>query len=79
MAQFKIREENLERLEKKLATIAKKCEKSNFHFRYEITGEEFINGTDNEGGGCYSIHTLPCARVESSPADKGGKVCRSVC
>lgn len=49
MAQYRIHEANLERLEKKLATIQKKCAASNCTFRYEITGEEFNTCKDDNG------------------------------
>jgi hypothetical protein len=38
---YQIREENMGRLEKKLKTIAKKCEKTKCSFNFEITGEVF--------------------------------------
>jgi len=48
MAVYKIYEENMPRLEKKLQTIANKCEKYGTPFSYKITGEEYqereING-----------------------------------
>lgn len=49
MAQYHIHEANLERLEKKLATIQKKCAASNCTFRYEITGEEYKDCKDEKG------------------------------
>lgn len=49
MAQYYIHEANLERLEKKLAVIQKKCEASNCSFSYEITGEEFKTCKDDNG------------------------------
>ena len=48
MAVYKIYEENMSRLERKLQTIANKCEKYGTPFSYKITGEEYqereING-----------------------------------
>lgn len=44
--QYKIFEGNMERLEKKLARIAKKCEKYGNSFRYEVVGEEFEEKID---------------------------------
>lgn len=48
MAVYKIYEENMPRLEKKLQAIANKCEKYGNHFSYKITGEEYqereVNG-----------------------------------
>lgn len=49
MATYLIREENLERLEKKLATIKKKCEASHCSFNYEIKGEQFSTTKDDAG------------------------------
>lgn len=49
MAIFYIREENLERLEKKLATIEKKCRNTHTSFKYEITGEEYKEFTPEDG------------------------------
>lgn len=46
--QFKIYEENMERLEKKIARISKKCEKYGNYFRYEVVGEEFVEKYDEE-------------------------------
>lgn len=43
-----VREENIDRLEKKLATIKKKCKATNCTFSYEIKGEKFeeVEGDD---------------------------------
>lgn len=49
MATYYIHESNMERLEKKLATISKKCEASHCSFKYEITGTEFKECSDSEG------------------------------
>ena len=49
MATYMIHESNLERLEKKLATIQKKCIVSHCTFKYEITGEEFRTAVDDQG------------------------------
>ena len=49
MATYLIHESNLERLEKKLASIQKKCQASNCTFKYEITGTEFKTATDEQG------------------------------
>ena len=46
--QFKIYEGNMERLEKKIARISKKCEKYGNYFRYEVVGEEFVEKYDEE-------------------------------
>lgn len=47
---YAIHEDNIERLEKKLTTIANKCKKYGLEFRYERVGEEFreINTDDME-------------------------------
>ena len=43
-----VREENIERLEKKLATLAKKCKSANCTFIYRLTGnEEFRTANDD--------------------------------
>ena len=49
MTQYLIREENMERLEKKLAAIEKKCKASHCSFSYEVVGDEFQEATDNDG------------------------------
>lgn len=41
MARYFIYEGNIERLEKKIAIIERKCAKYNLHFHYEQVGEEF--------------------------------------
>ncbi|MBR4071070.1 MAG: hypothetical protein IKK26_00765, partial [Clostridia bacterium] len=46
---YLIREENIERLEKKLATIQKKCAASNCTFNYAKVGEEFRTVTADDG------------------------------
>lgn len=43
---YLIREENMERLEKKLATIRKKCEASHCSFNYTIIGDHFETYTN---------------------------------
>lgn len=48
--QYKIFEENMERLEKKLARIANKCKKYGNDFHYEVMGEEYIEQQDEHGG-----------------------------
>ena len=47
--QFKILEENMARLEKKLATIQKKCEKFGCDFHYEKLGESYETRKNEEG------------------------------
>lgn len=49
MATYYIHEANLERLEKKLAVIQKKCIASHCTFKYEITSEEFRTAVDDQG------------------------------
>lgn len=49
MAQYLVREENMERLEKKLVAIEKKCKASNCSFRYEVIGDEFKTAEDSDG------------------------------
>ena len=49
MSQFAIYEDNIEKLEKKLEIIKKKCEKYSCSFHYEKLGEEFRNVTDDNG------------------------------
>lgn len=49
MATYLVREENMERLEKKLATIEKKCATSHCSFSYEKKGEQFLKGHDDAG------------------------------
>lgn len=41
MSTFYIPEDNIDRLEKKIATIRNKCSKNQIDLRYEITGEKF--------------------------------------
>lgn len=47
--QYKIYEENLERLEKKLTRIENKCKKYGAGFHYEVVGEEFREVGTSEG------------------------------
>ena len=47
--QYRIYEGNMERLEKKLNRIAKKCKKYGNDFKYEQVGEEFAEHTDEDG------------------------------
>ena len=47
--QYRIYEGNIERLEKKLNRIAKKCKKYGNDFKYEQVGEEFSEYTDDDG------------------------------
>ena len=49
MSTFYIHEANLERLEKKLATIQSKCNKNQFNFKYEKVGEEFVETEAADG------------------------------
>lgn len=49
MQTFAIHESNLERLEKKLATIQKKCIKNQVEFTYRQVGEEFRDVKDADG------------------------------
>ena len=49
MMEYAIYEENLERLEKKLATIQNKCSKYGCEFTYKQTGEEFRTITNENG------------------------------
>lgn len=49
MATYLIREENMERLEKKLAAIEKKCNKTKCSFHYAITGTEYKDAEDEDG------------------------------
>ena len=49
MAQFKIREENMDRLNKKMESLSKKFAKTHCSFTYEVTGEEFQTVEDAEG------------------------------
>ena len=57
MATYLIREENQERLEKKLATIQKKCAASHCSFSYEIKGEQF-NTTKDDAGNEYTARYI---------------------
>lgn len=52
--QYRIYEGNMERLEKKLNRIAKKCKKYGNDFKYEQVGEEFTEHTD-EDGNTYTV------------------------
>lgn len=45
---YEIFEGNMERLEKKLATISRKCEKHGCEFRYEVVGETFRDVKDGD-------------------------------
>lgn len=49
MSTYFVHEANMERLEKKMATIQKKCAKSHCSFKYEIVGEDFRTTVDNDG------------------------------
>lgn len=49
MERHLIHADNLERLEKKLATIEKKCNKNNYFFHYQNLGPKFIE-RENENG-----------------------------
>jgi len=49
METYYIHEANLERLEKKLATIEKKCNASHCTFTYNITGTEYRTAEDADG------------------------------
>ena len=47
--EFKIPEENIEKLRKKAGKIKRKCEKLGCPFTYEETGEEYVTVKDNDG------------------------------
>ncbi len=49
MSQFYIHEANIERLEKSLYTIQKKCNKYQLDFHYERVGEEIREYENNDG------------------------------
>ena len=49
MTTYLIREENMERLEKKLATIEKKCNKTKCSFHYEVLGTEYHDAKLDDG------------------------------
>ena len=49
MAQFYIHESNIERLEKKMASLEKKCSQSHCTFKYEITGCEYKTCIADDG------------------------------
>lgn len=49
MAQYTIFEGNIDRLEKKIETIQRKCNKYGFQFFYQRVGETYKNFTDSEG------------------------------
>ena len=49
MATYLIREENMERLEKKLATLQKKCIASHCSLSYQVKGDEFKTFTNDYG------------------------------
>lgn len=46
---FQVREENMERLNKKLASLKKKCEKAHCEFKYEEVGSEYKTFTADNG------------------------------
>lgn len=54
MTTYLIHESNLERLEKKMATLQKKCNQSHCSFTYNITGTEFKTYTNEETGEEYT-------------------------
>lgn len=49
MAQYAIYEENFDRLQKKITTIANKCKKFGCEFKFEVVGSEIRKVTDDEG------------------------------
>ena len=49
MAQYAIYEENFDRLQKKITTIANKCSKFGCEFKFEVVGSEIRKVTDDEG------------------------------
>lgn len=49
MAQYFIREENMERLEKKMATLSKKFIQTHCSFKYEVTGEAYREVETDDG------------------------------
>lgn len=49
MARYLIHESNFERLEKKLATIQKKCQKSHCEFKYEVVDTKYQNCKAEDG------------------------------
>lgn len=49
MAQYAIYEENFDRLQKKITTIANKCKKFGCEFKFEVVGSEIREVTDDEG------------------------------
>lgn len=59
--QYRIYEDNIERLEKKLQRIANKCKKYGNDFKYEQVGEEFSEYTDDNG----NKHTVRYVLVEA--------------
>lgn len=61
MNSYLIHESNLERLEKKLESIKKKCDQNQVSFTYRQVGEEFITTTDEESGKEYTARYI---RVE---------------
>ena len=54
MAQYTIFEGNIDRLEKKIETIQRKCNKYGFSFSYQRVGETYKSFTDEEG----QVHDL---------------------
>ena len=46
---YLIHESNMERLEKKMASLQKKCAQSHCSFKYEVIGEEYITSTSESG------------------------------
>lgn len=49
MDQYAIYEENFDRLQKKITTIANKCRKFGCEFKFEVVGSEIRKVTDDEG------------------------------
>lgn len=60
MATYLVREENMERLEKKLAAIEKKCAAAHCSFTYEIKGEQYNEVKDEDG----NVYTAKYIEVE---------------
>ena len=54
MKNYLIHESNLERLEKKMATLQKKCAQSHCSFTYNVLGEEYKTYTNEDSGEEYT-------------------------
>ena len=58
MAIYYIHEANIDKLEKKLQTIQKKCDKYQLHFNYERVGEDIQEAEDRDGNKYYTKYII---------------------